>query len=204
MTTCTTVTGLDVSLPFLSSADVRLPDIAVGLSHIRRFNGATTVGYCVAAHSLHVSDIVRRLGGTLSAQLAALHHDAHEYLLGDISTPVKQYLNLLCNNAMKAVEAQLQRQVLKALCVHTAYVSNARLIHQADMIALATERRDLQPASTAPWECLAGIQPDFVDCFDRATLVPDDAWASLYMERDQELREAMAEHAQMVSARSGA
>jgi hypothetical protein len=203
-TTAITATGLPVNLAFLGADDVRLTDIAVGLSHIRRFNGATTVGYSVAAHSLHVSDIVRRLGGTLSAQLAALHHDAHEYLLGDITSPVKTYINLLCNNALHSVEAHLQRQVLKALMVHTAFVSNRQLIHRADMIALATEKRDLKPTEGEAWPCLEGVLPDFVDCHDRATLVPDDAWASFYIERDRELREAMAEHAQMMSLRSQA
>lgn len=32
-------------------------------------------------------------------------------------------------------------------------------IHQADLIALATERRDLMPTDPAIWDCLVGIEP---------------------------------------------
>lgn len=32
-------------------------------------------------------------------------------------------------------------------------------VHQADLIALATERRDLIPPDPATWDCLVGIEP---------------------------------------------
>jgi hypothetical protein len=32
-------------------------------------------------------------------------------------------------------------------------------VHHADLIALATERRDLIPTDPAIWDCLAGIEP---------------------------------------------
>jgi hypothetical protein len=32
-------------------------------------------------------------------------------------------------------------------------------INQADLIVLATERRDLMPMDTADWSCIAGITP---------------------------------------------
>lgn len=192
MTISTTASGHAVNLAYIQRGDIRIEDIAKGLSQIRRFNGATKVGYSVAAHALHVSDLTRRLGGTLSAQLAALHHDAHEYLLGDITSPVKQYINLLSSNALHTLETILQRAVLDALMVRTAFVSNRDLIHRADMIALATERRDLQSTNVEAWPCLEGIDPDWECCRTRAS-IPDDAWERLYIDRDHELRERMAE-----------
>lgn len=192
MSTATTVSGRHVDLLFLDKSTVHLEDVAVHLAHIRRFNGATTIGYSVAAHSLHVSDLVKRMHGTLSAQLAALHHDAHEYLLGDITTPAKDFLNALCGNAFAVAEQKLQRQVLEALQIRCAFMSNRALIHRADMIALATERRDLQPRSREPWPCLSGIEPDFEDIRVRAKL-PDDFWAQTYVERDRTLRAQMAD-----------
>ncbi len=32
-------------------------------------------------------------------------------------------------------------------------------VHQADLIALATERRDLMPPDPVPWDFLVGIEP---------------------------------------------
>jgi len=190
MTTITTVTGREINLAYFGAIDVDLHEIAKGLSQIRRFNGQTEVGYNVAAHSMHVCDIVKREGGTLSAQLAALHHDAHEYLMGDITTPFKEFVNLISLNALAVIEAQLQRRVLEALMVRTAYVSNRKLIHRADMMALGAERRDLQPASTEPWPCQAGIAPDWEDVRTRAK-ISDKAWAAMYVARDLELRAQM-------------
>jgi hypothetical protein len=192
MMTTSMHSGREVDLAFVGRHNVHLADIAKGLSHIRRFNGQTRVGYNVAAHSLHVCDIVRRAHGTPAAQLAALHHDAHEYLIGDITSPVKAWINLLCGNALHVAEAQLQRRVLDALMVRTAFVSNQRLIHLADMQALAAERRDLQPANAEPWACLDGITPDWENINDRAR-IPEDCWAAMYIERDGQLRALMAD-----------
>lgn len=35
-------------------------------------------------------------------------------------------------------------------------------VKHADLVALATEKRDLMPAHPEPWLCLVGIQPHFV------------------------------------------
>lgn len=191
MSHVTTVGGRGINLWQIQRELVSLQEIAHHLSLIRRFAGATKVGYSVAAHALHVSAIVRKLGGTLSAQLAALHHDDHEYLIGDTIQPVKEALNTHFDGAWRAFEGIVQRQVLEALHLRTAFVAHRQIIHRADMIALATERRDLQPPGEA-WPCLEGIDADAEDILARAA-IPDHVWAERFLELDADLRRGMAE-----------
>jgi uncharacterized protein len=73
--------------------DIEIEDIAHGLAFVARWNGQT-VGdwpYSVAEHSLLVEEIFSRLNPTIGArwQLAALLHDAPEYVIGDMISPVK-------------------------------------------------------------------------------------------------------------------
>jgi 5'-deoxynucleotidase YfbR-like HD superfamily hydrolase len=73
--------------------DIEIEDIAHGLAFVARWNGQTRGEhpYSVAEHSLLVERIVGRLDPSLPAQwrLAALLHDAPEYVLGDMISPVK-------------------------------------------------------------------------------------------------------------------
>lgn len=73
--------------------DIEIEDIAHGLAFVARWNGQT-VGdypYSVAEHSLLVEDLFTKLNPNTPArwQLAALLHDAPEYVIGDMISPVK-------------------------------------------------------------------------------------------------------------------
>lgn len=190
-TTISTVTCHHIDLLAFDASKVCRLDIAHQLARIRRFNGASIRGYSVAAHALHVCDLVGRLGGRPVAQLAALHHDSHEYLIGDMSTPVKAALNALGGGVWRAFENDLQSRVLSALKLRSAYVQHRELIHKADMIALATEKRDLKPLD-GPWPCLEGVPADYVDVLARCE-ISDSAWADQFTIRDEDLREQIAE-----------
>lgn len=76
-----------------SPLDVELPDIAHGLARVARWNGQTGGDYAfsVAQHSILVLEIALALDPALSdaAQLHALLHDAPEYVMGDIISPLK-------------------------------------------------------------------------------------------------------------------
>jgi hypothetical protein len=75
-----------------SAVDIEVEDIAHGLAFVARWNGQTRGDwpYSVAEHSLLVEEIYRRQGGSEARwQLAALLHDAPEYVIGDMISPVK-------------------------------------------------------------------------------------------------------------------
>ena len=73
--------------------DIEIEDIAHGLAFVARWNGQTigNFAYSVAEHSLLVEQIFLRLmpNATPSQRLTALLHDAPEYVIGDMISPVK-------------------------------------------------------------------------------------------------------------------
>ena len=76
-----------------SPVDIEIEDIAHGLSFVARWNGQT-VGeypYSVAEHSLLVEKIFSKLNPKAEVKwiLVALLHDAPEYVIGDMISPVK-------------------------------------------------------------------------------------------------------------------
>ena len=73
--------------------DIEIEDIAHGLAFVARWNGQTRgdFAYSVAEHSLLVENIHGRMfpKAPLKWKLAALLHDAPEYVIGDMISPVK-------------------------------------------------------------------------------------------------------------------
>ncbi|MGL6211690.1 MAG: HD domain-containing protein [Paracoccaceae bacterium] len=73
--------------------DIEIEDIAHGLAFVARWNGQTCGDwpYSVAEHSLLVVEIFDRMypGEPARWRLAALLHDAPEYVIGDMISPVK-------------------------------------------------------------------------------------------------------------------
>lgn len=79
-----------------SPVDVEIEDIAHGLSRVARWNGQTSGhwAYSVAQHSLLVEAIAGQQGLPERWWLAALLHDAAEYVVGDLVTPFKAAVGL--------------------------------------------------------------------------------------------------------------
>lgn len=73
--------------------DIEVEDIAHGLAFVARWNGQTLGDwpYSVAEHSLLVEEIfaLQNPGIAPAWRLAALLHDAPEYVIGDMISPVK-------------------------------------------------------------------------------------------------------------------
>jgi len=90
-----------------SPLDIEISDIAHGLARVARWNGQTDGehAFSVAQHSLLVESIVTALEPKLGPQfrLAALIHDAPEYVIGDLISPFKAALSL----DYRAFEAKL-------------------------------------------------------------------------------------------------
>lgn len=76
--------------------DIEVEDIAHGLAFVARWNGQTKgdFAYSVAEHSLLVEELFGRMQPKAPAKwrLAALLHDAPEYVIGDMISPVKASL----------------------------------------------------------------------------------------------------------------
>ena len=79
-----------------SPIDIEIVDIAHGLARVSRWNGQTKGIYpmSVAQHSVMVERLVSRNAPKLDRRwrLAALLHDAPEYVIGDMITPFKYAL----------------------------------------------------------------------------------------------------------------
>ncbi len=94
-----------------SPLDIEIEDIAHGLARVARWNGQT-VGdhaYSVAEHCVLVSDICKsiRPGWPNKWLLAALLHDAPEYVIGDMISPFKAALGF----DYKAFEHRLESAI---------------------------------------------------------------------------------------------
>jgi uncharacterized protein len=81
-----------------SPMDIEIQDIAHGLARVARWNGQT-VGehaFSVAQHSVVVEEIVAHIQPDVEPRwrLAALLHDASEYVIGDMISPFKAALGM--------------------------------------------------------------------------------------------------------------
>lgn len=125
-------------------------EIAWSLAHINRYTGHACRAYSVAEHSLLCADYAHALGESKRVELLCLMHDAHECITGDVSSPVKQMLGA----AWAAFEDHHQTCLLQAYELADHFAQHKATIKHCDLVALATERRDLtpyNPAMHAPW-----------------------------------------------------
>jgi 5'-deoxynucleotidase YfbR-like HD superfamily hydrolase len=94
-----------------SPFDIEIEDIAHGIARVARWNGQTTGdhAFSVAQHSLIVEDLSAYIRPGLPARwrLAALLHDAAEYVIGDMISPFKAALGY----DYKAFEERLEHAI---------------------------------------------------------------------------------------------
>ena len=90
-----------------SPLDIEIADIAHGLARVARWNGQTSGAhiFSVAQHTLLVEAVMREQTPRVDVRLrlAALLHDAPEYVIGDMISPFKAVLG----GDYKAVEKRL-------------------------------------------------------------------------------------------------
>ncbi|CAH0154475.1 phosphohydrolase [Pseudomonas mediterranea] len=141
-----THSGRQFDLANPTAAMISPLDIAHALSNLCRFNGHTRTHYSVAQHSMIVSSLVPD-----EFKLVALLHDATEAYIGDMTRPLKTLMP-----GFRIAEAAIWQAVCERFNLDPILPES---VVRADLIALATERRDLMPNHPAEWECLRGIPP---------------------------------------------
>ena len=119
-----------------SPLDIEIEDIAHGLARVARWNGQTDGehAFSVAEHSQLVETIAGALNPSLERRyrLAALIHDAPEYVIGDLISPFKAALAL----DYKAFEAKLLAAIHLRFGLPAVLPEEVtKLIKRADKIA---------------------------------------------------------------------
>lgn len=118
--------------------EVYVIDIASALSKLCRFNGHCRKFYSVCDHSIRVTEIVERRGGSADEQLWALLHDAGEAYVGDMTRPMKNSSEM--GEVYKTVENNILRVVMGKFGLGP---DMPKIVRLADDVMLATEARDL-------------------------------------------------------------
>jgi uncharacterized protein len=132
-----------------SPLDVEITDIAHGLARVARWNGQTAGdhAFSVAQHSLLVEEIFCLILPEASPiqRLAALLHDAPEYVIGDMISPFKSVVG----GGYKEVERRLQRAIHLRFSLPAELPATLRdAIKRADQIAAYFEATVLAGFST--------------------------------------------------------
>ena len=132
-----------------SPLDIEISDIAHGLARVARWNGQTSGehAFSVAQHSLLVEALFSELvpAASAGARLAALLHDAPEYVIGDMISPFKSVMG----GSYKDCELRLQRAIHLRFSLPAELGAGLRKeIKRADQIAAYYEATLLAGFST--------------------------------------------------------
>lgn len=146
-----TYSGVTVDLARPDHRLVKLIDIATHLSRECRFVNAPSTFYSVAEHSVLVHDIADyllklRRDKDKVRRIAALYHDAHEYLLLDIPSPLKPFLK----EEAEGVFAEWDHAVAHAAGISEAWFDDT-VVKAADEWALVIEGAELMLGSGWDW-----------------------------------------------------
>jgi uncharacterized protein len=175
-----------------SPLDIEIEDIALGLSRVARWNGQTkgAHAFSVAQHSMLVEQITLRLAPDCDRpwRLAALLHDAPEYVIGDLISPFKAAVGL----DYKALENRLLVAIhLRFGLPATVPEPVTRLIKRADQASAFLEATRLAGFSQAEaakyFGRVRGVSPDAPLLAWLDPLAPDEV-SRRYLKRFAQLR----------------
>jgi 5'-deoxynucleotidase YfbR-like HD superfamily hydrolase len=158
-----------------SPLDIEISDIAHGLARVARWNGQTEGdhAFSVAQHSLLVEEIFSSLLVEASPvqRLAALLHDAPEYVIGDMISPFKSVVG----GGYREVEGRLHRAIhLRFALPAQPAAALTGAIKRADQIAAYFEATVLAGFSIAEATRFFGRPRGFdADRFDLAPRAPN-------------------------------
>lgn len=153
MTWIQTFTGRPWDLLEPKATDVVLDDLVQALAQLVRFTGHCIEPYTVAEHSVRVARIVMASHPNRpQMHLAALLHDGHEAYLGDWSHPLKMTLRELgIDGVRKRLEEAHDHAIAEWAGLPSGSTFKMEPIKHADLVMLATERRDLMGPCPREW-----------------------------------------------------
>lgn len=171
--------------------DIEIEDIAHGLAFVARWNGQTAgdFAYSVAEHSLLVEQIygLQNPDAPIKWRLAALLHDAPEYVIGDMISPVKA--------AIGPDYGELDERLMAA--IHIRFGLPAQLpvrikqaIKKADKVSAWLEAVQIAGFSKPEADKLFGRQnPDLIKGLELRLRPPVEARQDFTMRHEELLRQ---------------
>ncbi|MGZ5850585.1 MAG: YfbR-like 5'-deoxynucleotidase [Methyloceanibacter sp.] len=175
-----------------SPLDIEIEDIAHGLARVARWNGQTQGenAFSVAEHCLLVESIVGDLAPQLDRRfrLAALIHDAPEYVIGDLISPFKAALSL----DYKAFEMKLLAAIHLRFGLPAELPEEVtKLIKRADKLAAYYEAIGLAGFSREEarrfFGSPRGLSPKLVGKLSQLKAAPAEAAEARFLKRFNEL-----------------
>lgn len=159
-----------------SPLDVEIEDIAHGLARVARWNGQTTGDwpFSVAQHSLLVEALVRLMKPETPKRdlLAALLHDAPEYVVGDMISPFKAVIG----DDYKLVEKRLMTAIhLRFGLPAETTAQLSKLIKKADHASAYIEATGVAGFSKTEARQFFGPPPPGFEKFDPTPMSTDEA-----------------------------
>ena len=156
-----------------SPLDIEIADIAHGLARVARWNGQTNGAhiFSVAQHTLLVEAVMREQTPRVDVgyRLAALLHDAPEYVIGDMISPFKAVLG----GDYKAVEKRLLSAIHIRFGLPPVLAPEIeRQIKAADRGAAYLEATELAGFAQAEAKRLFGRDPGLPPATRRDCLTP--------------------------------
>ena len=132
--------------PDPASFDLR--DIFTALSRLPRFTGHGDRVVTVGVHVLPCLDICAAFRVTSEVRRAVLMHDAAEAYLGDVASPLKEFLP-----DYRAIEAKMEAAIFRRYSIRTMY---RPMVRRIDRAALALEKAAIFP-DAGQWPCDSSV-----------------------------------------------
>lgn len=129
--------------------------IAVALARTCRYKAHCREFYSVAQHSVIVCDLVH----SPDLKLPALLHDAHEVYsgFGDVARPAK-LIDQDVRRFLSSHERKVDAVIAERFGFNAALFQHEQIKH-ADMVALATEQRDIMGPCEREWSKMPDPSP---------------------------------------------